>query len=126
VTKGVKETKFTEWMKTNKMFLEARELTYWDFPTKWVWHGDKKKWQKRKRGYAIGRIYYAHLASGERYYLRMLLNTVKGCMSYKDIRTINGVVHPTFKAACQTLGFLNDNNEWIECINEAANWATGT
>jgi hypothetical protein len=46
VTKGVKETKFTEWMKTNKMFLEARELTYWDFPSKWVWHGDKKKWQK--------------------------------------------------------------------------------
>jgi hypothetical protein len=24
------------------------------------------------------------------------------------------------------MGFLDDDNEWIECINEAANWATGT
>jgi hypothetical protein len=55
----------------------------------------------------------------------MLLNIIKGCMSYKDIRTANEVVHPTFKAACQALGFLDDDNEWIECINETANWATG-
>jgi hypothetical protein len=41
---GVKETKFTEWMETNKIFPEARELAYGDFLTKWVWHGDKKKW----------------------------------------------------------------------------------
>lgn len=80
-----------------------------------------KKWKKRKQGYAIGRIYYAHPTSGERYYLRMLLNTVKGCRSYAEIRTVDGVVHPTFKAACQARGFLDDDNEWIECINEAAN-----
>jgi hypothetical protein len=35
VTKqGMKETKFTEWIETNKIFPEARELTYGDFPTK--------------------------------------------------------------------------------------------
>ncbi|XP_062189934.1 uncharacterized protein LOC133892964 [Phragmites australis] len=122
---GVKITKFTEWMETNKQYEEARELKYGDFPTKWVWHSDKRKWEKRKKHYAIGRIYYAHPASGERYYLRMLLNTVKGCTSYEDIRTVAGVIHPTFKSACQALGFLDDDNEWIECINEAANWATG-
>lgn len=86
----------------------------------------RKKWEKRKQGYAIGRIYYAHPTSGERYYLRMLLNTVKGCTSYEEIRTVAGVVHATFKAACQAMGFLDDDNEWIECVNEAANWATGT
>jgi hypothetical protein len=86
----------------------------------------RKNGRSEKREYAIGRIYYAHPASRDKYYLRMLLNTVKGCMSYKDIRTVNGVVHPTFKAAYQALGFLDDDNEWIECINEAANWATGT
>jgi hypothetical protein len=86
----------------------------------------RKNGRSEKRGYAIGRIYYAHLASGERYYLRMLLNIVKGCMSYKDTRTVNRVAHPTFKAACQALGFLDDDNEWIECINDASNWATGT
>jgi hypothetical protein len=53
--------------------------------------------QKEKRGFAIGRIYNAHPTSGERYYLRMLLNIVKGCTSYEDIRMVNGVVYPTFK-----------------------------
>jgi hypothetical protein len=60
-----------------------------------------------------------------RYHLRMLLNTVKGCTSYKDVRTVNGVEYPTFKEACQVLGFLDDDNESIEGINEAAMWANG-
>ncbi|XP_062227418.1 uncharacterized protein LOC133925540 [Phragmites australis] len=123
---AVKKTKFTEWMEANKEYEEARRLTYADFPTKWVWIAKDNKWKKRKKGYAIGRIYYAHPASAERYYLRMLLNTVKGCKTYANIRTINGVIHPTFKSACQAMGFLDDDKEWIECINEVANWATGT
>jgi hypothetical protein len=55
----------------------------------------------------------------------MLLNTVKECMSYEDIRMVDGVVYPTFKEVCQVLGYLDDDNEWIQCINEAANWASG-
>jgi len=103
--KGVKETKFTQWMEANKQHEEARELTYADFPTKWVWKSKEKKWEKRKQGYAIGRIYYAHPTSGERYYLRMLLNTVKGCTSYTQIRIVDGMVLPTFKAACKARAF---------------------
>jgi hypothetical protein len=68
----------------------------------------------------------AHPTSGERYYLRILLNTVKGCTSYEDIMTVNGVVYLTFKEASQILGYLDDDNEWIHCINEAVNWASGT
>ena len=41
------------------------------------------------------------------------------------IRTIDGIILPTFKSACQALGFLDNDDEWIECINDAANWATG-
>jgi hypothetical protein len=70
-------------------------------------------------------IYNAHPGSGETYYLRILLNSVKGCMSFEDIRTINGIVYPTFKDACQILGYLDDDNESIQCINEAANWVGG-
>jgi hypothetical protein len=75
--------------------------------------------------FLIGRLYYAHPFSGVTYHLRMLLNTVKGCTSYKDVRTVNGVEYPTFKEACRVLGFLDDNNESIEGINEAAMWANG-
>lgn len=33
---NVDKIMFTEWLKTNKMFPEARRLTYVNFPTKWV------------------------------------------------------------------------------------------
>jgi hypothetical protein len=55
----------------------------------------------------------------------MLLNTVKGCTSFKDIRTVLGTEYPTFKEACRAFGFLDDDNECIECINEEAIWASG-
>jgi len=35
------------------------------------------------------------------------------------------VVHPTFKAAWKAMSFLDNENEWIECIKEAAARATG-
>jgi len=35
---GLKDTKFLKWMKKNKLYEEARELMFGDFPTKWVWH----------------------------------------------------------------------------------------
>ena len=73
----------------------------------------------------IGRIYNAHPASGERYYLRVILNTAKGCTTFEDIRTVNGTVHSSYKSACHALGFLNDDSEWIECIKEASCWASG-
>ncbi|KAH9541362.1 hypothetical protein CY35_14G059600 [Sphagnum magellanicum] len=62
----------TEWFKTNQ---ESEKL---------------KRWTMRKRGFAIGRMYYAHPTSSERYYLRMLLNCVK----------VDDRVHDTLKDAC--------------------------
>lgn len=57
---------------------------------------------------------YVHPSAGERYYLRMLLNVVKGATSFEDIRTVNGVLHPTFRSACTALGLLGDAKEWEE------------
>ncbi|KAJ1295317.1 hypothetical protein BS78_01G215000 [Paspalum vaginatum] len=122
---GCGATMFTKWMETNKKHEDARELTYSEFPTKWTWYAKEKQWTRRKGSRKIGRICNAHPASGERYYLRMLLNTAKGCTSFEDIRTVNGVVHSSYKSACLALGFLKDDKEWIECIEEASNWASG-
>lgn len=118
-------TMFTEWMETNKKHEDARELTYWEFPIQWVWHRKAKKWARRMNGKKIGRIYNAHPASGEKYYLRMLLNTAKGCTSFEDIRTVDGVLYSSYKSACRALELLNDDNEWRDCIKEASNWASG-
>ncbi|KAK9233064.1 hypothetical protein WN943_023313 [Citrus x changshan-huyou] len=122
---GIEKTKFTEWLEANKNYDDARELTYSDFPTCWVWNSKDKTWTRRKNGLAIGRIYFAHPSSGERFYMRMLLNFVKGSTSFESIRTVNGVTYPTFKAACYALGLLDDDKEWIDCLTEVAIWATG-
>jgi hypothetical protein len=122
---NIRKTKFTEWMKANALYEEARESTYSDFPSKWVWHNKEKEWKLRKKRRCVGRIFYAHPGSGERFYLRMLLNIVKGPRSFEEIRTANDVLYPTFKSACYALGLLDDDKEWHECLNQALHWASG-
>lgn len=56
----------------------------------------------------------------------MLLNVVKGCTSFEHIRTVNVIVYPTFKSTCYALWLLEDDKEWVDCIEEATNWASGT
>ena len=106
---GIEKTVFTEWMTANRLYEDARQLTFLDFPTKWVWDKKNKEWRRRKSGRSIGRIYYAHPSSGERFYLRMLLNVVKGATSFDEIKTVNGQLCPSFKAACFALGLLDDS-----------------
>ncbi|KAL4619659.1 hypothetical protein ACB092_06G096000 [Castanea dentata] len=84
-----------------------------------------KQWQRRKSKYCIGRVYYAHPSSGERFYLRMLLNIVKGPRNFEELRTINNVTYPTYKEACYALGLLDDDKEWHDSLIEASSWASG-
>ncbi|XP_028084559.1 uncharacterized protein LOC114285679 [Camellia sinensis] len=122
---GVHETMFTMWFQANRDHVEANTLTYEEFPSSWVWNQKQKKWKIRQQQICIGRLYYAHLNSGERYYLRMLLTKIRGAKYYEDIRTVNGIVHPTFKSACLALGLLDDDNEWDAALTEASTWASG-
>ena len=41
------------------------------------------------------------------------------------MRTVNNVLHDTFKAACVARGLLEDDEEWIQCLREAAIIKTG-
>jgi hypothetical protein len=90
-----------------------------------VWNKTSKKWTPRQRGSKIGRVYYVHPASGERYYLRMLLNVVCGATSFEDLHTVDGRVCATFKKACQAKGLLENDQEWAQALEEASHWATG-
>lgn len=121
----LRKTMLTEWFTTNVQNENARNLTYIDFPSKWRWDDKTRSWKSREqREGKIGRIYYVHPSAGEKYYLRMLLLTVKGATSYEDLRSYNNTLHPTFKEACRARGLLNDDNEWYEAFDEAAKWAT--
>ncbi|XP_071694488.1 uncharacterized protein [Rutidosis leptorrhynchoides] len=117
---SVNTSMFLEWMKCNGCSQQARQLTYVDFPTKFIWDKDYRVWKLRKRKTgAIGRIHHVAPAAGDLFYLRILLNKVKGPTSYEEIRTVNGILFDNFKDACYHLGLLDDDNEYIEAIKEA-------
>ncbi len=107
----ISRTMFTEWFKTNQESEVARSFTFNQFPQQWVWNWKLKRWTMRKRGFAIGHMYYAHSTLSERYYLRMLLNYVKGATSYEHLRTMDGREHDTFKDACIAMSLLANDNE---------------
>ncbi|KAK9073129.1 hypothetical protein SSX86_007452 [Deinandra increscens subsp. villosa] len=122
---SVSASKFSSWMECNKEYEEARALSYVEFPTKFVWMSSSRCWKPRKQGFQIGQIHSVSPKLGELYFIRVLLNKVKGPTSFEDIRTVNGVLHPTFRDACYTMGLLDDDKEYIEAIEEASFHGTG-
>ena len=56
--------------------------------------------------------------------LRTLLNYVTGSTSFEDIRTVDGILQESFNKACIALGLLENDEMWINCMNEAVDELT--
>jgi hypothetical protein len=108
----------------NEQNEDGREFLYHQFPEHFV-YVRKVGWKKRQRGTAVGRMYAASPFMGERYYLRLLLTVVRGATSFENLKTVEGVVYPTFKGACIALGLLEDDGEWVALFREGAEFMTG-
>ncbi|XP_013607568.1 PREDICTED: uncharacterized protein LOC106314194 [Brassica oleracea var. oleracea] len=89
-----------------------------------VWNNNSKVWYERKKGKTIGRIVAVHPSVGDRYYLRILINKIKGPRSYDELKTFNDVKYPDFKSVCHARGYLDDDVEWLESMSEGARTAT--
>ncbi|XP_057756276.1 uncharacterized protein LOC130975502 [Arachis stenosperma] len=120
-----KVTKLAAWMLANREYPFAKSLTYSEFPTKFVWKDDSCMWFPRKQGFSIRRLTHVSRGNSEDYYMRILLNIQRGCMSFTDLRTMDGVVYNSFKETCYALGLLQDDKEFIDAILEASTWASG-
>ena len=92
-----KDTMFLAWMETNKLYVDGKQLTYAEFPTRFVYNKDDKRWQQRKQGYSISKLHYVPPGTGELYYMRILLIMQQGCTSYDSIQTVNGIRYRTFQ-----------------------------
>ena len=104
----------------------AQELTYQEFPQRFVFEEKTKAWHVRKQGFALGRMYFVPPKSGdELFYLRTLLTVAKGPTSFEDLRRFNGITHPTFYEACLARGLLEDDGEWRQCLLEASHMQSG-
>ncbi|XP_031108559.1 ATP-dependent DNA helicase PIF1-like [Ipomoea triloba] len=112
------------WFAANLKFEEARELTYAEMPRKFVWKKDKREWHPRQRNFAIGRIFYVPPKCGELFYLRCLLNLVRGPTSFEEIKCVDGKQYMSFRDACYARGLIEDDKEYVDAILEASLWAT--
>ncbi|XP_025669993.1 uncharacterized protein [Arachis hypogaea] len=56
---------------------------------------------------------------------KLLLNFVRGPISYEEIRTVDDVLYETFRDACYARGLLDDDKEYIDAIEEASSWGSG-
>ncbi|KAF8100721.1 hypothetical protein N665_0218s0059 [Sinapis alba] len=110
--KIIDKTMLTAFFEACATYEEARELTYIEFPS-------------RQQGEAIGRVVYISPAAGDSYFLRMLLNVVRGPTSFNKLYTVGDVVFKKFKEVCYARGLLDDDKEWHEAIEEPSLWATG-
>ncbi|WOH08400.1 hypothetical protein DCAR_0727840 [Daucus carota subsp. sativus] len=104
-----RNSKLEAWFVANKMYPEARQYTYQEFPSHFTWLPRECRWKPRQRGEVIGRVSEVHATAGDLLFLRMLLMRRKGVFSFEDIRTIDGIMYPTFKEAC---GALDPGNLW--------------
>jgi hypothetical protein len=113
-------TKLTAFFQVSAIDPIARGLLYHELPEKYKWDQPSKSWRLRtNRKKVVARMYNVNPSEGERYYLRILLCHIKGPTSFTDLRTYNGVIYPNYKDAAIARGLLEDDNEWINCLNEA-------
>jgi hypothetical protein len=96
-----------------------------DFPSVFIWTNGTKKWTIRQRGCCVGRLYFVNPSAGERYFLCKLLTKVKGDVSFEALRTVNNIVHDTFKSACIALNLYDSDDEWNVCLEKAVGMQTG-
>ena len=73
---------------------------------------------KRRVGTSnISRLANVRPGAGELYYLRALLTRIPA-YSFEQLRTVNGIVYPTFQEAATARGLFSDRSEAIQVLEE--------
>ena len=105
-------------------------------PSYYTWNTKNKVFERRKQGKSvdaqptifkdttIGRLYTVHPNQHECFLLRLLFGNVPGLTSFEYLRTVDGTIHVTYRSACQALNFLENDQHWDNCINDACETST--
>jgi hypothetical protein len=135
VNRGLSEppkTTLTEFFKLCQNDTFAKTLLYVEVPQYYTWDNKNKQWNRRKRGLphsqhpdifradTIGRIYTVNPKQIDCYFLRLLLNHVRGPTAFKDLTTVQEFHHKTYREACLALGLIEDDQHLHKALQEAA------
>ena len=106
------------------MWQSSQRLLQTGVPESYTWESKSKTWKERvnKKLFAVGRIHTVPHATGNLFYLRMLLNHEHSCgkTDITDMLTLPLGQCETYKQVCEQLGLLQDDGEWIEVLSESA------
>ena len=131
-----KRTTLTAWFALNAATAEGGcdnagilQSKYQDIPSLCTWDKSKKEWklrsQKRvKHVSVVGRMPAVAPTEGERYFLYLLLLHVTGAKCWRDIRTVDGVIHDSFQAAAVAAGLCSSDEHYHAALQDAISIAT--
>ena len=109
----------------------AKTLLYNEVPQYYRWMNQAHCWQRRKEGIqvpewhgirrtnTIGRVYVVHISNFECFCLRLLLHNIRGPTSFKYLKTIGNNTYDTFAKVCNVLGLLENDQHWINTLDDA-------
>ena len=123
--KANEDSQLTAWFSLNQRDAFAKTLLFAQIPKYYTWNGSKKQFNKRLKGFSLGRINYVPRKMEDDYYMRILLSIVPGPECFADLRTYRGVVYKTYKEACFARGILEDDQIYIDSLVDAAQWGFG-
>lgn len=104
-----KDTHLTAFFKLCAKNSFAASLHYHEIPHHFCYNANYSRWEERKgRTFSLGRIRAVTTKTVELFYLRLLLTHKLGPTSYEDLRTIEGVMYPSYREAVKALGLLSD------------------
>ena len=52
----------------------------------------------------------------------MMLTYTTGATCFSDLRTVEGILYPTYKEACKAMGMLEDDAEWEIALEEVTEY----
>ncbi|XP_026434651.1 uncharacterized protein LOC113332308 [Papaver somniferum] len=112
-------TKLTEYFKKNAEDEFARTLLYKEFLEHYVWDQSLMQWNRRRRNNrVIGRVDVVSTRT-DNYYLRLLLNHVRGPTSYEDLLKVGSVTFSTYREVAHHLGLLESDTAMRDTLLEA-------
>ena len=94
--RAIKRCEWYEWCECNKKILIQESYVTQNFQANMFGILGKKTEIMRSKGFSLGRITYVHYVVGELYFLRLLLNHIKGSTSFTNLRKVGGIIYPIF------------------------------
>jgi ATP-dependent DNA helicase PIF1 len=58
----------------------------------------------------------------ERFFIRLLLLSVRGAKSFEDLRTYNNIIYPSFFEAAKARNLISTDEEWDNCLQVSSTY----